>query len=242
MGEFFARIWRIIKTALISAVVLVGMFIVQSIFGGLFDKDNTLTNTIGVAILASTVIAVSNWFICDLLNIEILNNVVGIVFKLLLYLVGLIIAIILQCTLISPNNSGTYVLFSGNEFMDVLILTTTMTPFVSLYFGYKASLSEEFTEEHLWLTVPFSLGGGTVLGIALSIIFSVFPGLQAQVSWLLPTLSVGALVVIMIICKSIPFVEFGYYSYRPRRSSYSSTYSKPRKSVADSTTEKDWWN
>ncbi len=241
MGEFFARIWRLLKTVLISLPVLIVIFIIQNIFG---DNDSFIFSTLCVGFSVSLAIAVLNWFTCDLLNVEFLDNVIGKIIKIAFYCVQLLVAILIQVSFVSTGISSDYTLFNGNEFNDVLILATVLTPFASLFLGYKASLDEDFTAEQHWLTVPYSIGAGVVLGIAFSIIFSILPFLQGQIGWLLPVLSVGALVVIMIICKSMPFIEFDYYSYRPSRRTYSggSSYSGSRKSVADKTAEKDWWN
>ena len=243
MGEFFARIWRLLKTIFIAVPIFIVVAIIQSILGNIMEDSTFLFTIFGVSIFSSLGIAVINWLICDLLNIEFLDNGVGKAIKLFLYCTCLIIAIVVQLSFTLVGDISSYNLFSGNSINDALILGTMMAPFISLYFGYKASLDDDYTEEYLWLTVPYSVGGGLVLGIALSIIFSILPFLQSQIAWLMPVLSTGALIIIMIICKSIPFIELDFYRRKPSsRRVYSGTYSSGKKSVTDRTTEKDWWN
>ncbi len=256
MGEFFARIWRLIKTVLIAIPVLIVIAILESIVSNISgDKENFIFSTLGVALFICLGITVVNWFISDFLNVSFLDNGFGKFIKILMYAVCLLVAILIQVSFASITPSS-YTLFDGKPFKDVLIMTGMFAPFVSLYFGFKASLDESFTEEYLWLATPYSVGGGIVIAIAMSILTSILPFLQGWSGWLFPVLSIGALVVIMFICRSIPFIEFDYYTPRSYRNSYrGGGYSSGRTSSGSSSREsgrslsgssrpsqKDWWN
>ena len=206
MIDFFSKIWRLLKT--VAVVIPIFIFIV--FLDGLFD--GFLSSTLGVAVFLSLAVSIINWVGVDLLNFSFMKNVLGRFFRRSFYFIAWIVAAFLQIGILSSIEgngiAGNLKLFSGNGIIvDAFILVGAFAPHVIMYFNYVASLSEYPEDSNLWYSVPISLVLGGIIGLAVAIIFAIFPGLKSVAMWLIPVLSNGAIIVLMIVKRALPFTD-----------------------------------
>ena len=206
MIDFFAKIWRLLK--MVAVVIPIFIFIV--FFDGFFD--GFLTSTIGVAVFLSLAVAIINWVAVDFLNFSFMKNVAGRFFRRSFYFIAWIVAVFLQIGILSSIEgkgiAGNLKLFSGNGIIvDAFILIGAFAPHVIMYFNYVASLSEYPEDSNLWYSVPVSLIFGGIIGLIVAIISAIFPEFKNVAMWLIPILSNGSIIVLMIVKRALPFTD-----------------------------------
>ncbi len=206
MIDFFAKIWRLLK--MVAVVIPIFIFIV--FFDGFFD--GFLTPTIGVAVFLSLAVAIINWIAVDFLNFSFMKNVLGRFFRRSFYFIAWIVAAFLQIGVLSSIEGNGFAsnlkLFSGNSVIaDAFILIGAFAPHVIMYFNYAVSLSEFPEDSNLWYSVPASLMFGGIIGLAVAIIYTIIPGLENVAMWLIPLISNGAIIILMIVKRALPFTD-----------------------------------
>ncbi len=205
--EFFARIGRVLKLVGISIVPLIVIGVLNSLFGEI------LFPTLGASLLICLVVGIINWFFADFLNVGFLDNAFGRIVKIIFYFVTWLIVAVSQFYFLAEGSLNTAhdKIFSGNYFVDALCLGSSFAPFVMLYYGFLTSLDDLDVEE-TWQSPVVALIVGLVVGLVSALLFSNIEFLQKGAIWLVPVISHGLLIFVMVRHRALPYYEFPYSS------------------------------
>ena len=224
VGKLFQGAGRLLLTVLLFvAALLVSYLIIQPIFiTSQIGEHSPLTSGHLSAPFFAFALCIVIQIIWDVLDIGILDNIVGRIIKRILFFIALGLGVIMALTFYSES-------FTSPEIGDLgffgkgLTLAFVFVPSVTAVIYTLVIVKDEDKSIGPWIPL-YTWGGSVILGLVLSLLYSILPGF---VSWF-PTIvlfgAIAFMVIYMIKEKTFIFADGGY-SYSSGSGRSSSSYS-----------------